>query len=289
MLFTNILYDIYIFTWDAWLSFVNLFAPSRRIGGVVQQGNPGAGGKWPEFVPPKDGDSRCACPALNAMANHDGRNVKFTEITEKVHQTFNFAETFSRLVIGVGAEMLHKNYNTDTFDLADLDVHNGIEHDASLLRQDANFEPDQGKPYLPFIHDLLASATGKDADGKPCLTPADISRFSSKRRAHSRQKNPKFALENKHKIFGSANASTLLAIFGGAVADLEPFLTEERIPEGWEPKHRSHMGLTFMAFNPTTFVVEMGIDEEPFTNPPTAIFLGALGRAVASFVVTNGK
>ncbi|KAJ7189747.1 Chloroperoxidase [Mycena pura] len=274
MLFSGLgtfLHDIYIFTWDAWLSFLNLLTPSRKIGGVVQQGNHGAGGKWPEFVPPKDGDSRCACPALNAMANHgiishDGRNVKFTEITQKVHETFNFAVTFSRFVIGVGAEMMHKNYNTDTFDLADLDVHNAIEHDASLLRQDANFEPDQGKPYLPFITDLLASATGKDADGKPCLTPADISRFSSKRRAHSKEKNPEFALDEKHKIFGSANASTLLAIFGGAVADLEPFLTEERIPEGWEPKHRSHMGLTFMAFNPTVIKVELGIDEEPFTH-----------------------
>ena len=28
--------------------------------------------------------------------------------------------------------MLNKSYDKDTFDLSDLDLHNGIEHDASL-------------------------------------------------------------------------------------------------------------------------------------------------------------
>lgn len=35
--------------------------------------------------------------------------------------------------------MLNKNYGTDIFDLAELDLHNGIEHDASLTRE-FNFE-----------------------------------------------------------------------------------------------------------------------------------------------------
>lgn len=64
------LQNIYIFTWDAWLTVVNLFRPNLKIGTVVPQGSPGAGGKWPEFVPPKEGDSRSCCPALNALANH---------------------------------------------------------------------------------------------------------------------------------------------------------------------------------------------------------------------------
>lgn len=34
--------------------------------------------------------------------------------------------------------MLGKDYAKDTFDLKDLDLHNGIEHDASLTRA---FEP----------------------------------------------------------------------------------------------------------------------------------------------------
>ncbi|KAJ7119721.1 Chloroperoxidase [Mycena epipterygia] len=260
--------NIYIFTLDAWLTLINLVTPNLKIGSVVPHGTPGAGGKWPEYVPPKEGDSRCACPALNAMANHgilphDGRNIKFTEMTDKIRKAFNFGYTFCLFVPTYAANMLERNYNTDTCDLADISLHNGIEHDASLTRQDTNFEPDQGKPYLPFITELLAEATGKDKDGKLILTAADLSRYSGKRRAEGRASNPEFTLDTVHKVFGSSNSSTLLTIFGGRVADLEPFLMEERIPEGWESRVLSRMGLTLLTFNRTVLKVESAIKEEP--------------------------
>ncbi|KAJ7358462.1 Chloroperoxidase [Mycena albidolilacea] len=258
--------NIYIFTWDALLALVNVVTPNKKLGTVVPHGLPGAGGKWPEFVAPKEGDSRSCCPALNALANHgilphDGRNIKFTEITDTVRTTFNFAPSFCRFVPSFMAQKLHKNYKTDACDLADISLHNAIEHDASLTRQDAKFDPDQGKPYLPLINDLLASATGKDQNGNLMLTAGDLSRFSSKRRTEARATNPDFTLDTFHKLFGSSNSSTLLTIFGGKVADLEPFLTEERIPEQWEPRVRSRMGLTFLAFNRTVLMVEKGIKE----------------------------
>jgi len=142
-------------------------------------------------------------------------------------------------------------------------LHNGIEHDASLTRQDTKYDPDQGKPYLPFIEELLGSATGKDQEGNVILTPTDLSRYSGKRRADARATNPDFTLDTFHKMFGSSNSSTLLTIFGGKIADLEPLLVEERIPQGWESKIRSRMGLTFLAFNRTVLKVENGIKEEP--------------------------
>ncbi|KAJ6545424.1 Chloroperoxidase [Mycena capillaripes] len=262
-LFTN----LYIFSWDACLALLNLFTPNKKIGTVVPQGSLGAGGTWPPFVPPKEGDSRSCCPALNAMANHgifphDGRNIKFTDMSALVHATFNFAPTFCRFVPGVMADKLNRNYKTDKCDLADINLHNGIEHDASLTRQDAKYDPDQDKPYLPFIEDLLASATGKDQDGNRLLTPADLSRYSGKRRAEARATNPDFTLDKAHKMFGSANSSTLLTIFGGRLADLEPFLTEERLPDGWESRVRSRFGLTFLAFNSTVLKVEHAIKED---------------------------
>ncbi|KAJ7679656.1 hypothetical protein B0H17DRAFT_1170248 [Mycena rosella] len=246
--------NVYIFTWDAWLTLIHLVTP------------PEAGErKWPEFVPPKEGDSRCACSVLNALANHgilphgwctiprsarrlasslfDERIVRFTDIAQKFHDTFNFAMTFSPFVTTADADTLHKNYSTGTCDLSDLDLHNGIVHDASLLRT----------PYIRFITELLALASGKDADGNTPL----------KRRADAKATNLEFQLDQAHKIFGSANSSTLLAIFGGRMDDLEPFLKEERIPEGWESRNCSRMGLTFLAFNPTTIKVERGIKEEP--------------------------
>lgn len=119
--------------------------------------------------------------------------------------------------------MLGKDYAKDTFDLKELDLHNGIEHDASLTRtfgpaitpldeaftfvtftgQDVALELDQGKPHVPFIEELLAEATGKDEEGRAILTIEDMSRYSTKRRVEARETNPKFTLEKIHKTFGS--------------------------------------------------------------------------------------
>ena len=44
--------------------------------------------------------------------------------------------------------------------------------------------------------------------------------------------------------------------------DIYTFLTEERLPKGWESRIRDQMGLTLLAFNRTVLQVELGIDEE---------------------------
>lgn len=70
----NILYkvvhDIGFIVWDASVTAINLVTPNKRKGHVVPEGHPGFGGEWPEYIAPKEGDSRCSCPALNALANH---------------------------------------------------------------------------------------------------------------------------------------------------------------------------------------------------------------------------
>jgi Peroxidase, family 2 len=66
---------------------------------------------------------------------HNGRNITFKELNEKVRATFNFAPSFCFFVPNYSARMLEKSYSKDTFDLSDLNLHNGIEHDASLTRE----------------------------------------------------------------------------------------------------------------------------------------------------------
>ncbi|RDB17095.1 putative sterigmatocystin biosynthesis peroxidase stcC [Hypsizygus marmoreus] len=259
--------DLGVLVWDISLTVLNLVTPSRKVGYVTPTGHPGEGGVWPEYIAPKEGDSRCSCPALNAMANHgilprDGRDISFKELNRTIRATYNFAPTFCFFVPNFAANMLKKKYSKDHFDLADLDLHNGIEHDASLVRRDVYFEPNQGVPHLPYVKELLESATGKDKDGNTILTPADLSRISSKRRAQARAENPEFSLDTFHKIFGSSNSSTLLTIFGGRVKDLETVLTEERLPEGWESRIRERKGLTMTTFNRTVLKVEHAIDEK---------------------------
>ncbi|KAK0205181.1 Chloroperoxidase [Desarmillaria ectypa] len=253
--------NLYIVTWDVGLSLFNLLTPNLKPGHVVPEGHPGAGGSWPEYMAPREGDSRCSCPALNALANHgilphDGKGIPLRELTRIVRAAYNFSPSFCYFVPLYCARMLGKDYNQDVVDLSELDLHNGIEHDASLTRQDRYHESNQGTPYIPYIEELLASSSGKASDGSALLTPDDLARFSAKRRTEAASSNPEFSLDLAHKIFGSSNSSTMLTIMGGRVKDLESFLVEERIPDGWESRILSRKGLTFQAFNKTVIKVE---------------------------------
>src|SRR5882762_720130 len=69
---SSIAFVVAILLWDLALTFLNIvtcFIP-RRKGHVIRDGHPGAKGIWPQYIAPKEGDSRSSCPALNAMANH---------------------------------------------------------------------------------------------------------------------------------------------------------------------------------------------------------------------------
>jgi len=244
---------VFVLGFDFILFAYNAIAAKRAPGKVTA-----LGGKWPKYIAPQRGDSRSSCPALNALANHgilphDGRGISFVELNKSVRDNFNFAPTFCWFVPNYIANILGRDYSTGTFDLEDLSVHNGIEHDASLTREDTFFEADQGKPSPRIINELLACGTGPNG----VIGIKDLARFSSKRRAESRSTNGQFSLAFIHKMFGSANASTMLTHFGGDPVTLRPYLLEERLPDGWEPTMNDAMGLTMMKFNQTVLPVEM--------------------------------
>ncbi|KAF5325386.1 hypothetical protein D9619_009881 [Psilocybe cf. subviscida] len=271
----NAVQDAAMFTWDFGLTAVNWVSPNLKPDAVTPPGHPGAGGKWPEYVPPKDGDSRCSCPGLNTLANHgilphDGKNIKFTDMAEKVGTTFNCSQTLSVFTSTSASRVLNKDYSKDTLSLHELDLHNGIEHDASLTREDSALVKDQSKPHLPFIHELLNSASGKDKEGNVILTPEDLSVYSAKRRVDAKATNPDFSITTLLKLFGSGNSSTVLTIFGGRVDDLKAFLVDERLPDGWQPRVLTRMGLTLATFNSMALKVETGIDEDKYKEQQAA-------------------
>lgn len=201
--------NIFIFAWDFGLFILNIFTPSLKPGRIVPAHAAGHNLIWPEYVSPKDGDSRSACPMLNAMANHgilphDGKNISFRQLNNKVRHTFNFAPTFCFFVPKFSADFLNRSYWTGRFDLAELSLHNAIEHDASLTRQDAALAPDQGKPDIKLVDDLLKEATAKMPDGSPLLTIPDLSRALTKRRVDARKTNPAYSEDLFHNMFGSS-------------------------------------------------------------------------------------
>lgn len=99
------------------------------------------------------------------------------------------------------ADFLERSYWDGTFDLAELSLHNKIEHDASLTRRDVALQPDQGVPDLALVSELLACATG---DGGKLLTKADLSRQLAKRRRECRVENAEYTESFFHNGFGSA-------------------------------------------------------------------------------------
>ena len=64
---TKPLIDLSVMTWDFGLFLANLILPAHPPNQVIAAGLPGHAGKWPDYVPPGEGDSRSACPMLNAM------------------------------------------------------------------------------------------------------------------------------------------------------------------------------------------------------------------------------
>ena len=200
-----------VFAYDNVLLLLNLVSPKLHPDAVVPAGAPGYHGQWPEFIPPREGDARSACPMLNAMANHgilphDGKNITFKHLNATVRSTFNFAPSFCFFVPNFAAGFLHRSYWNDTFDLADLNKHSddAIEHDGSLTRHDVALVPDQGKPDQQLVDELLNEASGKMPDGSPQLTIPDLSRALSKRRADARKTNKEYSESFFHNMFGSS-------------------------------------------------------------------------------------
>lgn len=196
---------------DNGLFILNLLTPKLKEGEVVPRGAAGHHLSWPEYVPPTETDSRSPCPMLNAMANHgilphNGRNITFKELNQKVRQTFNFASTFCFFVPKFSADFLNKSYWNDRFDLEELSLHSSeaIEHDASLTRHDAALVPDQGKPDQQLVDALLKGATLTMPDGSLRLTKSDLANALAKRRADARKTNKEYSESFFHNIFGSA-------------------------------------------------------------------------------------
>ena len=64
-----------------------------------------------------------------------GRGIKFSEVPKHIHATYNFSPSFCYYACHYAARILNKSYSRDTFDLEEINLHNGIEHDASLTRE----------------------------------------------------------------------------------------------------------------------------------------------------------
>jgi hypothetical protein len=75
---------------------------------------------------------------------HDGKNIGFKELDTLIYTTFNFSPSFCNYTVKFAAKLLGKDYEKGSFDLEEISVHNGIEHDGSLCRKLI--------PLAPWLH-----------------------------------------------------------------------------------------------------------------------------------------
>lgn len=68
--------------------------------------------------------------------------------------------------------------------------------------------PDQGRPDLKLVAELLGGATGKGKDGSRLLTKKDLSQALAKRRSEARASNKSYSESFFHNGFGAAKYVT---------------------------------------------------------------------------------
>lgn len=125
-------------------------------------GNCPVAGKTHAYCPPQKGDVRSVCPALNTMANHgyiprDGRNLTFGVLFRGLKACYGLSTTLTLVLVTGGYLGIKRNpiripyvsnlltiKNPDgstspggVIDLHLIGLHNGIEHDASLVHLNA--------------------------------------------------------------------------------------------------------------------------------------------------------
>ncbi|TLD08126.1 hypothetical protein PspLS_11958 [Pyricularia sp. CBS 133598] len=194
--------------------------------------------------PPVRGDLRSGCPAMNSMANHgfinrDGRNLTVANVVPRLVEVFHLSMELATLLTQFGLPV---------FTLGDLNVHNRLEHDASLSRKDVYLGGD-GFTFDDATFNQWFSHFG-DKEYVDLETAA-TARYSRVR--HSRAHNPTFVLDAGKRF--ASYAETIL--YFRTIVDprnqqcrkdfVEIFFKEQRIPykEGWRRPTVETTGISF--------------------------------------------
>jgi len=202
------------------------------------------------FRPPGPTDSRCPCPALNTLANHgylprDGKNITISTFMSALQNsgTYNLSEELARVLAEGGEVLIGESIfskilplfkHNIPISLHDLALHNGVEHDASIVHRNAA----KGQKFAPIRTDirLLDDFLGDRSD----IDLADIAH----RRVALERVTP---LDLEHAEIARGEWALVLGIFGHAhggkipVEALRVWLGENRFPNDWCPTHKLNL------------------------------------------------
>ncbi|KAF7360875.1 HEME-HALOPEROXIDASE domain-containing protein [Mycena sanguinolenta] len=212
-----------------------------------------------EFIAPTSTDQRSPCPGLNTLANHgylprNGANFTVTQImdaalgwsvlTNPYIQLIIYLEGFNvnwdGILVAAKFGLLSGSDATtfETMGLGPLALHNLIEHDASISRND--FGPDGLGDNVHF-NETTFSTLANANPGKNYYDPVSAGLVQRDRLAHSVATNPNVTNTAKEFKLRSRESALYLSIFGDPLTGIaskefvQIFFREERLPfaEGW--------------------------------------------------------
>ncbi|KIY72590.1 Cloroperoxidase [Cylindrobasidium torrendii FP15055 ss-10] len=203
------------------------------------------------WCPPRQGDSRSVCPALNAMANHgyiprDGRNLTFWTVIKGVHECYGLSYFFAGFLTIVSYIALGFFWKLN---LVDLDRHGRVEHNASMVHEDTP----AGQHYAPtkISMKLVGDMVGDIRPAVPPELTANpqilVDEFDAARMRVRRDKTSP-PLNKIHDEIARGEMALILHIWeqnwsestfsktrGAPLPWILDWFGNERLPEGWRP------------------------------------------------------
>ncbi|KAJ6598218.1 Peroxidase, family 2-domain-containing protein [Mycena vulgaris] len=213
------------------------FSLILAAGKMAYAGGPVSSHDQHKWMAPTPTDVRSPCPGLNTLANHgylprNGRNISIPMILDAAMDGFNFGP--DTIIQAAKLGLLSGNAPT-TLDLDALKLHNLIEHDASLSRNDVALGDNLHFNETIFV--TLANAN-PSADYYNATSAAEV---QNARLAMSLATNPNITNTFKELAVRTVESGFYLSVMGDPLTGVAPkkfvqiFFREERLPiaEGW--------------------------------------------------------
>ncbi|KAJ7142481.1 Chloroperoxidase [Mycena epipterygia] len=194
-------------------------------------------------MPAKSTDSRSPCPGLNTLANHgylprNGLNFTIPHLMDAALTAFNL--DFNPVLVAAKFGLLSGEDagSMTTMDLEALKLHNLVEHDASISRNDWGDGTGDNLHFNETTFSVLANAN----PGVDYYNVTSAGQVQHARLAHSIATNPLVVNTQKEFSLRSRESALYLSIFGDPLTGVaskkfvQIFFREERLPiaEGWK-------------------------------------------------------
>ncbi|KAJ6588035.1 Chloroperoxidase [Mycena capillaripes] len=202
-----------------------------------------AGSDSHSFMRANATDARSPCPGLNTLANHgylprNGRNFTITQLMDAALDAFNL--NWDPILVAAKFGLLTRpdHGSFDKMSLDTLTIHNMIEHDASISRNDWGDGSGDNLHFNETAFSTLANAN----PGKDTYDTTSAGSVQHERLAFSVATNPFLVNTQKEFRLRSRESALYLSIFGDPLTGVaskkfvQIFFREERLPiaEGWK-------------------------------------------------------